>query len=560
MPKVGYNPVPDAEAPLDDGPSSRSKEAAKLKYGLEGEQEGELLAMIDSACEMKPTFNFPAVDPDELISQGKSFLSSMIAPTISVACTMAIAWLLSATSQGDDWIAKVSTFLTPIFPYFNAVVVFMASFLPIQQRFMDSVEPIFDKIDGVQADAERNVDDLANRVDTIVDRIQAKVKQVLAPYLPKLAMATKMEVVVKKVKPDIDIPDPSDIDREFDEAQGLVTTKLDKAKERIDIHSIIPTVLQSSQVFFWRIVVPFGVLALAIQLLVVALTPQPSMSSDSLGNLTSTLHDSSASLQSQLNTIQASADDASTRRLWATPYTTSSHHDWIRKRALKDLILDDREATGTTTQASHALADATTNVDTYRDQAVDDAKAEAVDAMNQVSDTITNATATMDSYRDTAMDDVKKGVDDAQNQANEVIATANATLTGYQSQAQEQILEAKSQIKPMLTSIAISYLIALLQLALAYILSGDKIKTFCINMALKIAKGQFDKVLEDSGVPATIDDVLVTRMERIRDKLLKILKVAGELDDILDKIPGGGDAVNKAGEALGKLGGRFGLR
>lgn len=206
----GYEPIPDAEeAP---GPSAASRDAARAKYPGFGDREVDLLATLDDAVENQPGFEFPALDPDDLASQGRGFVRGMLQPTVTVVGTTAASLLLSATSQSQSAVAAVSQFLIPWFPYINAVVVFGGSFVPLSTRLMDSVDPVFAKMEDTQQQAERRVDSLGDQVDGIVDRIQAQVAEVLAPYKPLFAQATAQEKALQKIRPGLDIPDPSDIE------------------------------------------------------------------------------------------------------------------------------------------------------------------------------------------------------------------------------------------------------------------------------------------------------------------------------------------------------------
>lgn len=516
--KAGYEPIPDAElaAAGEEQVSIQSREAAKAKYGIQGDQESELLAMLDNASDMEPSFDIPLdINPEDLLSSqeeaGMSYLWSLVAPTVSVVCTMALAWLLSMTAQGDAWISKISTdILIPLFPYFNAMVVFYNSFGPMQKRFMDAIEPVFRKLKTLQTSVDRNVDQLADKIDSVVDRLQRKVNQVLAPYLPKLNMASKLEVMVKKVKPDVDIPDPSDIDKEFDQAQGLVRSKLDDAKKQIDIPSILPSIFQSSQAFYWRVVIPFGILALAVQLLVVAVTP-PSSSNHYkqqpppfLGNLSNTLHDQSTVWESQLNSIQN-----------ATVSDMDQEDRPAMRRALVLLLLS-KQPRMEEESSSPSRDDAHYG---QRSNLRGLLKVGDLEDLLPSESNFTNATTSL-------FDD-----DDFLNVTRST-GILKSHWDAFQQTFAHQRDSAGDQITSMLSSIVISYLLALLELGLAYIMSGDRMKIFCINLSIKLAKRQVDKTLEASGVRSAMDEVLGTRMERIRDQLLKIFRVASELDTI----------------------------
>ena len=80
-----------------------------------------------------------------------------------------------------------------------------------------------------------------------------------------------------------------------------------------------------------------------------------------------------------------------------------------------------------------------------------------------------------------------------------------------------------------------------------------------MNMFMKKVSDEADRTLREYGVTTTIEDVMGTRMSRIRKKLLKLFRTVGKLQDLMDKIPdipGLGNAQGKVNDLMGKVGGK----
>ena len=556
----------------------------------------------------KPSFAFPAVSPDQVsVAQGQAMLQSFVQPTVTAIATSVTAVLLGVTQQATSTSQSVSSailaVLIPLFPYLNAVVVFGNTFRPLQRRLMEAVGPVFAKMDDTQEAAEAVVDDLGTQVDRTVDRIQTEIHEVIQPYEPVLARATQAEAALQKVKPDLDIPDPSDIDRECDEMQGAVGKKLDEAKRHLDLKQTIPRPLQSERSFYWRIVVPVAVLALAVQLAVVALTTttttattQPRMRQDCataiFGNLSSsTITDASKSLHGHLKNATASG---SLRGINITEYklknsTTDSMTmmSMMKGALLQNPTVDYQNQISNSAQDAQAAKDAALDSakDTISDN-VQDAQAAKDAALDKAKDTIGSGVQAKDAALANASSTVHALKDQGSHFAEEARANATNVVQNLRGRAEdfEQDLEQhteeykqefdtvlKTTVLPMLKSVVLSYVIALLQLGLAYLLTSDRIKTWFINRALAAAKGKVDRTLREYGVTDEIDSVLGTRMERVRDKVLRILKTSKELEELLGSMGGAvakiggaaakmGDAADKASAVADRFGFRFGKK
>ena len=88
----------------------------------------------------------------------------------------------------------------------------------------------------------------------------------------------------------------------------------------------------------------------------------------------------------------------------------------------------------------------------------------------------------------------------------------------------------------MLRSVAISYVVALLQLAIVYGLTSEYIKAWFINKVLQKASDNVARTLREYGVTQDIHDVLGTRMGRVRQKVLKVIQSSKELEALLAKV------------------------
>jgi len=530
----GYEPIPDVEEGKLGQSSATTAADAKAKYPEFSDREAGLLASLDDAMSQKPSFAFPAVSPDQVsVAQGQAMLQSFVQPTVTALATSVTAVLLGvaqqATSTSQSVTSAILAFLIPLFPYLNAVVVFGNTFRPLQRRLMDAVGPVFAKMDDTQEAAEAVVDDLGAQVDKTVDRIQKEIHDVIRPYEPVLARATQAEAALQKVKPNLDIPDPSDIDRECDEMQGAVGKKLDEAKRHLDLKQTIPRPLQSERSFYWRIVVPVAVVALAVQLAVVALTTSTTTTTTtqnatktvplpSFGNLSSsTITDASKSLHGHLKNATQSG---SLRGINITEYKLkNSTNDSMMMSMIKGALLPSPTVDNYKNRISHSAQDAQAAKDAALDKAKDtitdnvqDAQAAKDAALDKAKDTIGSAVQAKDAALANASSTVHALKDQGSHFAEEARANATNLVQNLRGRAEdfEQDLEQhteeykqefdtalKTTVVPMLKSVVLSYVIALLQLGLAYLLSSDRIKTWFINRALDAAKGQVDRTLRE---------------------------------------------------------------
>lgn len=559
--KGSYETVPDVEAGVAaTGPSTKSREAVRASHPGLKDREVDLLATLDEAVANKPSFEIPAVDPDTLESKGKTFLLSLLQPTVTVVCSALVSWLLALTAQSETALSSLGAFLIPIYPYLNAIAVFISSYFPLAGRFTDAVSPVLEQMGSTVQKAERNVDALGDRVDQIVDSIQVQVNEVLEPYKPMFARAAQAETALRKINPDVDIPDPDDINREFDEAQGKVGEKLDEAKAKIDVEKVIPVPLRSKESFYWRIVVPAAAVACLLQLLLVAVAPKPTNGgdnplSDRLQNLNETIQSKSTTLDSKLN----DAADLS---------KAIAKHGNLRGLAQVDT--DDLQ--NTTDAFNHKMSDATNALHNASDEIhsqVADAHESLQNTTAQYKDELHEQIATAQAAKDAALANASQWWHTAQSNATATLHEfedkaalfahdVEANATAMEDKLRDEFESQKAQFLGMLPSILLSYAMAFLQLGVAYLVSSGKVKTWLVNRSLKMASNRVRSTLDESGVTDAVDDVVEVRLPRIKTKVERALEAAQQLEGMLDKL-GGVEQLGQAADKVGKFADKFGF-
>lgn len=430
MSKAGYESIPDVEKG-----ESKSLETAKGKYPELDDKQADLIFTFDEAIASSSLdISLPTTSPDDLVTQGKSFLQGIVSPTLTSLCTMAAAFVLSATAQAN----ALAAMIVPFFPYLNAVVVFASSFKPIQDRFMSAVEPVFTQVDTAEGKVKKSVDDVGTNVDATIDSLQAKVGDVLKPMEPTLKKAKLQTGALKKLDPELEVPDLDDVNKEFDEMQGVVVKKIEEAEEHLVLDKYIPAYLQSADSFYWRIVFPVAVVALLIQLAFA----------------------------------------------WFTTYSTSAANE--AGRLLKDV-----------------------DVQSYKDEASDQIHGYQDEASGQI-----------EGFRDELRDQFKTYSD--------------------------EFNELSGSLKPMLINVATSYAVALVQMGLIYLCTNPKVRAWIVNKLLSMMKDEAMRTLRQYGAVTTVEDVMGTRMSRIRSKVLKILQVYQKVNDLMGKLGGVSDLAAMA--------------
>lgn len=207
---MSYEAVPDVEEGDGGLPSSDVLiKAAQERYPEAGtELEAEFLGRLDDAIDnAKPTVSFPRLSVEQLQSgsgQGDAALGDLIAfaktlklPTVAFAIT-ALSGLVVIVAN--------SAVIRAIYPYYACILTFAASVPDIRKRFLESIAPVFDKLQNVKDGTERKVEGIADKGLNYLGITEKAMNNALAPIKDKLSLATKLETMLKKINPDIDIP------------------------------------------------------------------------------------------------------------------------------------------------------------------------------------------------------------------------------------------------------------------------------------------------------------------------------------------------------------------
>jgi hypothetical protein len=229
----GYEPIPDVEQG-----QGGAELTPKEKYPQANNLQLELLTKLDQCIEgPKIEFEVPEVSAKDLGIESaddiKDYLQSVVIPTIITAILIGIFLLL----QQWEFSRKA---IDALYPYIAGTLIFLPSGLAMKDRMLSRAKKAFDTFEQGGDKVEARVDKEAERVDTTIESVQTKTHEVLEFMKPTLDMATKAEKVLKRVYKDIDIPDPTDIDRELDGAQDMVSQAFSKVKQALDWRKLLP--------------------------------------------------------------------------------------------------------------------------------------------------------------------------------------------------------------------------------------------------------------------------------------------------------------------------------
>lgn len=145
--RADYEPIPDVENPAFSDTDSPRGDGGGADYSGFSDAQGQLLTTLDEAIASRAALRvallpttLTVVYPNEIVvvTHGKTFAASLVAPNVTAAITAlaalivaATASLLSARCSGStsNLSLLASEVLVQGFPYVNAVLVFAASVL-----------------------------------------------------------------------------------------------------------------------------------------------------------------------------------------------------------------------------------------------------------------------------------------------------------------------------------------------------------------------------------------------------------------------------------------------
>ena len=541
-----YEPIPDVAVPKTNGTTHTKNDYDGLMLDT---SQIELLSNLDDTIHQNASFQFalPTVPSEDMIlTQGQSMLQSMIVPTITTIVATLTAFGLSAlqqlTTASTNIDHTITTISILIFPYINAMIQFLTTFQPIQTRCMESVEPIFPKIQLIPETIQTSVTDISTNVHTNIDTIEHNIQNVMTPILPTLQMATQYERMLRTVQPNLNIPDASDIDTEIQETRTIVTQPLQDAVTEITMSnttSLIPYPWQSSTKFYWSIVIPIAVVCLSTQLGTVYYTT--TTTTTTRASTTTRMSNgpvwSSSSMTANVTSQQLRGswkyDDVTTR--------TSTTHPFVVTSSIVSSSLDHNVPIHNQNKHNYnnnnvPVNDFTSNI----------APIDGQDVTKPLWNSVSNTTTTTN--------EIITAKDEILNETNVVRNEINSTMSEMKEQLQNQLQNMEHDIhdfeenidtevsnaigpaKAMIQSVMLSYMISLLQMGLVYLLTSPKVKAYIMNFILQRASRHVDVTLRRTGVPQAMDEIFNVRLVRIRTKLLQLFTSVQEINGYLEQL------------------------
>eukprot|EP00523_Entomoneis_sp_CCMP467_P009887 CAMPEP_0168736768 /NCGR_PEP_ID=MMETSP0724-20121128/10033_1 /TAXON_ID=265536 /ORGANISM="Amphiprora sp., Strain CCMP467" /LENGTH=707 /DNA_ID=CAMNT_0008783981 /DNA_START=71 /DNA_END=2194 /DNA_ORIENTATION=+ len=469
MSTSNYEQVPDVEQGAAAAPAPAS-------YSELPDNQAHLMKDFDAAAATANLeFEMPAADPNELASKGKDMIMSMLTPTITAVAAMASGLWLNYEAQ----YSALAGFLVLCFPYINSTLQFATSIKPLQDRLYSAVEPIFAKKESAEEEVAEGFENITRTVDKKVDSLQEEVGDVLDPLKPTLDKASAQAAPLKRLDPDLDIPDYDDIDEEFDEAQGKVGDRVDAARNQFsNVNQYLPEPLHSAKNFYWRIVFPVLLTALLLQLSVAFITTYSTQKKQAAAaeSTDATRRNLRASVRALADVVDLSSavpvDEATAQAAKAKDAATAAAQEQIS--GAKDAASEQLDAAtaqaaeakdaatsaaqeqiaGAKDAASEQLDAATAQAAEAKDAAAAAAAEKADEIKGQVADAKDAATAQVNDAKDAAAaaaaekaDEIKGQVDDAKAAATEQLDAAATQVNDAKEAAAAAAAEKADEIK-----------------------------------------------------------------------------------------------------------------
>lgn len=265
MSNKGYGSIsdPDEEARLVEEGAAKPNLTPQEKYPEANEQEAELLGKLDDIiANADPDFEPPLL-PVELIKEGaprelKALIEALKIPFAAFLVTLAMAAMFVAMNNPVAY---------ALYPYVTCVIIFLGTVPSLKKRFSEGISVILFQTDNITRQTMGQVDGVADKALGYVKSVDDGLDSVIEPIKGKLDQATKLEKMLQKIDPDIDIPDTSDIEEELSDATEKVLGIVQKVKDSLDLAEYIPKFVQSQPMFDNYVVYPFLAGCLLMQLI-----------------------------------------------------------------------------------------------------------------------------------------------------------------------------------------------------------------------------------------------------------------------------------------------------
>ena len=250
---MSYSKVPDAEAPApaaSDASTYPDANATELK----------LLTFLDGAMKnAKPSIPLPQISTKDVGPPPTmaELFAQLKAPAIAFGVSLTSALIV---------IFLANPVVEALYPYYACIVTFIGSLPTMKARAAQLSGVVFSRMTSVENEVNTAVTDLSNMIQGVISSGKANVDDVLNEYKPKITLASKMESTLKKMDPELEIPDVSSIEGVLDSAADSVTNAFKELEAVLDIEKMIPAPLQSEANFEKLAFYPVMGVLLAMQL------------------------------------------------------------------------------------------------------------------------------------------------------------------------------------------------------------------------------------------------------------------------------------------------------
>jgi hypothetical protein len=260
----------------------------KALYPQANELEAQCLGYLDEVIALPtPQVKLPCLQVKHLTGKAAAagavdgtwwsslmeLMTSLQLPTAVFVASVTVATIVFVTS----WL-----WLQRLFPYLACMAGFAAMVPSLMGRFTKQSNRAFAVIDRTQGNINTKVDQVTKLVEHYVDQIQDMVNKVLEPIRPKLDKMTKAEVIINKLlEPDVDIPDPKDIEQQLEGCADAIQDKMDLVKTTIQFTPYIPIYLRSKEDLNKYVIYPTLAVFLVLQLVSVYQSASTSRSNES---------------------------------------------------------------------------------------------------------------------------------------------------------------------------------------------------------------------------------------------------------------------------------------
>lgn len=270
----------DYEALLAEEGVAKPNLTPQEKYPDVSEEEAELLGLLDDAIDKADDLDFTLpLLPVGSIAKGlpediMGLIAALQIPLASFVSTLGIAAV---------FIAVNNPIVYAIYPYVACIINFLGAVPSLKKRFGISINIILSKIYTIGKQVDLEIDAVCDGALKVLTSIDSGIESVIAPIKEKLDQATKVEKMLQKINPDIDIPDATDIEEELSEASDKIISVITRVKDSINLNDVIPKAIQSKPMFDQFVVYPFLAVSLLTQLIQTYLAIQ-SNNQDDAGN------------------------------------------------------------------------------------------------------------------------------------------------------------------------------------------------------------------------------------------------------------------------------------